>query len=135
MVNIISLINIVSNSNQIVIYTKNYNQDSLKNAEFFYNYIYDNYLYYKKFYKNIIYKQGDRDYDDFDKYVVLFWGINSSIRQIETADLVILIDGTEITIIKTRYYSHDNTVYDLKDITMFQRKNKLIKILKKIISM
>ncbi len=126
------LLDIIKNSNKIVIFTGNYNQDSLKSARYFYDYIYNRFLG-SDYVRDIIIKQHlYNTQPTSEKSLYLFYGINVARIAQQEADLVLGINGTEIKILKCRYFIVKSNVFDLMDIEFFQRKDKLNKLLKKI---
>ena len=122
------LIKMIKNSHRIIMFISSYDNNSLKLAEYFWNYIYDEYLD-NDFDKKIITKQDEAIRLLPEKFIYFFKGMHPFIRPSEQADLVIGMSFTYITVVKTRYDTLDGVLYDMMNFNIFQRKDKLNKLL------
>ena len=104
----------------------------MKNASYFYDYIYNRFLG-SDYIRDIIIKQNlYNTQPPSEKSLYLFYGINIAKIALYQADLALGIHGTEIKVLKCRYLKPEEDIYDLMDIEFFQRKDKLNKLLKEI---
>ena len=135
------LINRIKSSSKIIIFVKISDKKSLNNADCFYNYL-SNYCLLKDYDKKIITHYLNSDYVD---YLIRMYNITKCLLYVKSKkeplpldslcrrmDLILEVRDNNVIVRKDRYNISTGVVYNLMDIKIFQRKNKLNKIISNI---
>jgi hypothetical protein len=132
------ILEIIPNCDKIIIYNNRITDSvSLMNAEYFYHFIYDRYFLDKEYHTQIItdinqYQGIGHGNYRLSKYLYLWKGIFQGSMAFANASLLIMVDGNIITITKYRYTTEQGLIGNIKDLPIYQRKDKLNKILDNI---
>lgn len=128
------LLKLIPNCDRIIVYCRNHSIKSSRNADYFYNLVYNSYFIDKEYDRERITNNSNfrtRAYGGLlRKYLYLYVCLMPSSGAFYDADLLLLVDEYTITVMKSRYTSH-NGIYNIKDLPIYQRKDKINKIIKR----
>ena len=126
---------IISNTDKICIYMMNRTIKSSSNARYLYDLLYNSYFSDKDYDREIISDNSEyrtRAYGGhLRKYLYLLSSTEPSSISMADADLLISVNGEYFQITKSRYTPAYGYTMKIKDLPIYQRKDKINKIMKR----